>query len=65
MAGTQVNYLPWRVLESDPSQVVDSAGCLVINLNLWGTIGRGHEAQEIAQLIVEAANRKQVDNEMA
>jgi len=51
-----MKYLPWKILDTDPGIIVDSAGCAVVNLNTWGAVGKGHDPLEIVQLIVKQAN---------
>jgi glutamate-1-semialdehyde aminotransferase len=56
--GKPMAYLPWRIVKGDPRLIIDNTGCHVVDLRIWGSVGQGHNAQEIAQLIVQTVNRE-------
>lgn len=50
-----MNYLPWRIPEHNPGLILDTHGCLVVNLTHF-CIGDGQNSAEIAQFLVAKAN---------
>ena len=36
--------------------IIDSTGCPVLDLTMWGAVGPGHDSEEIVRLIVDRVN---------
>lgn len=58
-----MKYLPWQVCPNDPKTIIDSGGCKVLNMSLFGVVGCGHSPEELVEFIVERANREYVSEE--
>lgn len=52
----KLNYLPWRVLPERPATVIDSSGCVVVDLSYFYAVGKGQDREAIAKFLVDSAN---------
>ena len=58
-----LNYLPWCINDLEPRTILDSSMCVVLNLSVWGAVGKGHNGEEIAKFIVGKVNENSTNED--